>query len=90
MKYKPEDEQHKKNPEAKDLFKCCSSYEINLKSERGQKPTAVGILNMLINNGSKWRFITVENRERDSKSALVRKRARERYEFLFKMYSCAL
>lgn len=71
-------------------FKANSIYEINLKSERDQKPAAVDILNLLINNGSKWRFITVEKRGRDSKSGLVRKRARKRYEFLFKMYSYAL
>lgn len=45
---------------------------------------------MLINNDSKWGFIAVEKNKRDSKSALVRKRARERYELLFKMYSYAL
>lgn len=56
--------------------------EINRKSSRGPKPAAVDILNVLINNGSKWGFITVEeNKERDSKSALERKRARGSYEF---------
>lgn len=50
----------------------------------------MGILNMLINNDSKWEFIAVQKKERDSKSALVRKRARERYKYLFKMYSRAL
>lgn len=34
--------------------------------------------------------ITVEKKEGDSKSALVRKRARGRYEFLFKIYAYAL
>lgn len=71
-------------------FKANFLYKINPVSERGQKPAAVGILNMLINNASKWRFITAEKGGRDSKSELVRERARERYEFLFKMYSYVL
>ena len=29
------------------------------------KLAAVSISNMIINNGSKWRFTTVENKERD-------------------------
>jgi len=40
-------------------------------------PAAVSISNMLINNGSKWRFTTVKNKERDHKSALVRKKQRK-------------
>lgn len=57
-------QQWKKNLALKELFKANSLHEIDLKSKRGQKSVAVGILNMLINNGSKWRFITVEDRER--------------------------
>lgn len=62
---------------AKELFKASSPHDINRKYETGQKPAAVSVSSMLINNGSKWRFTTVENKERDSKSALVRKKQRK-------------
>ena len=44
---------------------------------------------MIINNGSKWRFTTVENKEGDCKSALVRKKTKKNsyLKYVHKLYN---